>query len=311
MKYIIILAKEDDIHARVVSHFIKQKSDVKPVIIDTSEYPYAWTLSKKIYKSGVSYTIRHKDIIDSKDVVSVWYRRFYHPVIREIESKKVRSFCFNETISVLDGWMNSIGKKMLNKFDNQNSFDNKISQIQIAKEIGLHVPETLMSNDADEVIQFAKSIDKPIIFKAFTGSDFQFVETRIYKQEHTKYLENLKYAPAIFQEAILDGVELRVTIVGRKLFCVKIEPKHSGAKLDWRLDSTAKISKFKLSKKNENKILQFMKETGLEYGALDFKLTPDNKLFFFEVNVGGQYLFCEIHGEHPISEAIADLLLAK
>lgn len=312
MKYILILAKSDDIHAKVVSHFIKEKSELIPLILDTSEFPYNWTLSYSIKNDGIGYTLKTNNIrIESKDIQAVWYRRFYNPIIREVESKKIQSFCFEEAINVLDGWLDSLGDKLFNKFDIQNSLDNKLLQLKIAKELGFQVPETLISNDPEEVNTFVKSIKKPVIFKAFTGSDFQFVETRIYKEEYSNKLLNLKYAPAIFQEAIEDGIELRVTVVGKKIFCVKINPNHNGAKLDWRLDSSAKISSFKLDVIEENKILDFMTKVGLEYGALDFKLTADNQLFFFEVNVGGQYLFVEMHGKHPISESIANLLIEK
>ena len=54
-----------------------------------------------------------------------------------------------------------------------------------------------------------------------------------------------------------------------------------------------------------------MRFIGLEYGALDFKLTPQGELFFFEINVGGQFLFSEMHANHPISESIANLLIKK
>jgi hypothetical protein len=48
---------------------------------------------------------------------------------------------------------------------------------------------------------------------------------------------------------------------------------------------------------------------GLRYGAADLILSTAGEYVFLEINAGGQFLFVEIHGEIPISEAIADALI--
>jgi glutathione synthase/RimK-type ligase-like ATP-grasp enzyme len=48
-----------------------------------------------------------------------------------------------------------------------------------------------------------------------------------------------------------------------------------------------------------------MRRLGLEYGAIDLRLTPDGDYVFFEVNPGGQFLFVEHACGLPISAALA------
>jgi hypothetical protein len=184
-KYIIIISKEEDIHTKVVRHFIEKNSNIKVLTFDTSEFPYHWKISNHIDQGNFSYKLRYLDkIISSEEIGAVWYRRFYYPVIREVDSQKIRSFCSEESSRTIDGWMESLGDKMFNSFNNQNSVDNKLFQLKVANEFGLKIPNTLISNDKEEVKDFIKKIGKPIIFKSFTGSDFQFVETRKFKPEY-------------------------------------------------------------------------------------------------------------------------------
>ena len=43
----------------------------------------------------------------------------------------------------------------------------------------------------------------------------------------------------------------------------------------------------------------------LEYGAVDFRLTPDGDYVFLEINPAGQYLYIEKLAGLPITMAIA------
>jgi glutathione synthase/RimK-type ligase-like ATP-grasp enzyme len=53
-----------------------------------------------------------------------------------------------------------------------------------------------------------------------------------------------------------------------------------------------------------------MRRLGLEYGAIDLRLTPDGEYVFFEVNPAGQFLFVEHACGLPISAALAARLAA-
>ncbi|NYH77532.1 hypothetical protein FHR84_000846 [Actinopolyspora biskrensis] len=47
---------------------------------------------------------------------------------------------------------------------------------------------------------------------------------------------------------------------------------------------------------------------GLDYGALDFVVTPDGDWVFLEINPGGQYGWLESATDHPLTSTLADLL---
>ncbi|HEX8894260.1 MAG TPA: hypothetical protein VF783_13095 [Terriglobales bacterium] len=59
----------------------------------------------------------------------------------------------------------------------------------------------------------------------------------------------------------------------------------------------------------ENRLLLLMRRMGLEYGAIDLRLTPEGKYVFLEINPAGQFLWIEEATGQKISDAIAAHLI--
>ena len=53
-----------------------------------------------------------------------------------------------------------------------------------------------------------------------------------------------------------------------------------------------------------NRVALMIEELGLEYGALDFIVTPENEWYFLEINCMGQWLWIEQLTNLSISGAI-------
>src|SRR3546814_8596319 len=81
-------------------------------------------------------------------------------------------------------------------------------------------------------------------------------------------------------------------------------------KLDVRLNQQA-YEKHDLPEPVSRKLLDLMDRLGLEYGAIDLRLTPGGDYVFFEVNPAGQFLFVEHACGHPISDAMAERQIGR
>jgi len=58
--------------------------------------------------------------------------------------------------------------------------------------------------------------------------------------------------------------------------------------------------------------LHLMDYFGLNYGAVDMIVTPDNRHIFLEINPAGEFFWLEAYNpKFPISRAIADVLLGE
>lgn len=65
---------------------------------------------------------------------------------------------------------------------------------------------------------------------------------------------------------------------------------------------------YQLPQSIEAKLLELMKKLGLNYGAIDLILTPNNEYVFLEINPVGEFFWLDLYAGLPISSAIAELL---
>jgi glutathione synthase/RimK-type ligase-like ATP-grasp enzyme len=104
-------------------------------------------------------------------------------------------------------------------------------------------------------------------------------------------------------------VDLRITVVGDKIFPAAIHSQDTSYKVDFRMDmGAARVAPAALPSDVQDKLFALMRHLGLVYGAIDMRRRPDGSHVFLEVNPAGQWLFIENATGQPISQAMADLM---
>jgi glutathione synthase/RimK-type ligase-like ATP-grasp enzyme len=174
------------------------------------------------------------------------------------------------------------------------------------------VPRTCITNDPAEASAFIASEGaERTIYKSFLGTEDAWRETRVLRPDECELLDNVRYAPVIFQEFIPAVVDLRVTVVGDDLFAAAIRSQETAYPHDFRMDlESAAIEPHALSDEVAARLMALMASFGLVYGAIDLRLTPDGEYVFLEVNPAGQWLFVELRTNQPITDALVDHLIA-
>jgi glutathione synthase/RimK-type ligase-like ATP-grasp enzyme len=116
-----------------------------------------------------------------------------------------------------------------------------------------------------------------------------------------------------FHEELEKALELRVTIVGERVFAASVDSSRmERSKTDWRREGFALIDAWKpytLQAEVEKALLALMDGFALNYGAIDVIVTPEGKHVFLEVNPAGEFFWLERENGLAISEAIADVML--
>lgn len=191
---------------------------------------------------------------------------------------------------------------------------NKLYQLNLAKDLNFDIPATVVTNNANVVVDFmdanrlAEVATKTL--SPYCSPIGQIAYTSLLtKNEIQGNHESISTAPLIFQEFIKKDYELRITLVGDKIFPVKINSnKCVGTSIDWRRGVFSDIyDTIQLPESLENKIRLLHKELSLEYAAYDFIVHKD-VYYFIEVNPSGQWLWLEDALNLPISSAVADIL---
>jgi glutathione synthase/RimK-type ligase-like ATP-grasp enzyme len=258
------------------------------------------------------------EVISSSDVKSVWYRRpnFFNLQIKDVVQKR---YAEDEISNFLEGlWLTLTGVFWLNNPRNLESARRKIYQLKLAKEIGFQIPRTIVTNDVTEVREFFSTCNDKIIFKAFYrelldyGEKKYGIPTTLITPRHLQRIETVRQLPCLFQEFIDKAYELRVTVVGDKLFPVRIDTSKTPQTIvDWRnpqFINSLDYALIDLPDNIKNLCLTMLEKLGLSFGAFDLVVSKDGQYFFLEVNPNGQWYWLEALMKILISDAIADIL---
>lgn len=269
----------------------------------------------RIALDPVSSTLRVEgcglDIHADSSLRSVWYRQ---PVFLRntpsrglsIQEQLERSqwMAFLRGLSVFDSvaWMNRPQSTYL--------AESKPYQLRIANRIGFAVPATLVTNDVSAIQALfseavvIKSVDTLLIRD---GDDCLFPYTTV-SQSSLISDHNLASAPVLAQTYLRNKIDLRVTVVGERVFAVKILRNGCGIEGDWRRHPRESLQfvDAELDDATVNRCLALVQRLGLVFGAID--LIEDNDgIHFIEINPTGEWAWLS-SSERPIDSAIAEWL---
>jgi glutathione synthase/RimK-type ligase-like ATP-grasp enzyme len=283
------------------------------MLLDLSQFPQHMQLSIGYgTESSPRFTLTLPDgrLLNLQDCHVVWWRRpqpfVLHPALTQPTH---RQFALGESHEAFTGMWQALDAVWVNHPSKDEVAHRKAYQLKLAQDIGFTIPQTLISNDPAAVSAFIGSRGQKVIYKSFSATEREWRETRLLKAEETALLENVKYAPVIFQEYVEAVYDLRITVVGDTLFPAAIYSQETAYKVDFRMDiAHARIEAVSLPEEVEAKIHALMHRLGLIYGAIDMRLTPDGRYVFLEINPAGQWLFIEERSGQPITEQFARVL---
>ena len=135
--------------------------------------------------------------------------------------------------------------------------------------------------------------------------------THVVRRRDLANAAGLRYAPMILQEYVPKRLELRVTVVGRRVFPCAIDSQASRAtRHDWRHHDTdrAGLAAHALPEDVAARCVRLVEAYGLCYGAVDLVLTPAGDHVFLELNPMGEWAWVQMETGMPIADAVVDLL---
>jgi hypothetical protein len=215
------------------------------------------------------------------------------------------------------------GRFVASGFNATRVCNSKPFQFSVAREIGLSLPDTLISNSPQRILRFFQAHGGRMVHKPLTPNAFalarggvSFAPTTLIEDESLLRNNDLSSAPGIYQAAIEKTAEIRVTILGRSVFAIeKSFPDRTAAlHIDWRgMHLGAIYREHRLPQPIIEQSVRLLRELGLVMGMFDFILDREGNYHFLEVNPQGQFLWADrladVHLNHL--EGMAQFLLSK
>ncbi|NJO93550.1 MAG: MvdC family ATP-grasp ribosomal peptide maturase [Hydrococcus sp. RM1_1_31] len=294
----------------------------RPFRLDTDLFPTTVRLAASLSNEETSYRLSYgEESIVTEQVRSVWMRRLWQPRLSQKLAPFFQAACIRESMTALNNFLGGLrNARWVDRLSLIDRAENKLQQLIVAKEIGLRIPRTLMTNNPDEVREFFQAVRGNMVAKLLTplsagmqGSAF-FLYTSKVEPEDLLAADALRYSPMVFQEQIPKQRELRAVFVAGKLFVgVLNASRYAATNMDWRnaAPEACQWERGELPSEITRRLCSLMATFGLTFGAFDLIQTPDNEYVFLEVNPTGEWGMLERDLGYPIADAIADALLTE
>ena len=240
----------------------------------------------------------------------VWWRRVRaFEIDTAITAPQARVFAQSETEQAVNGMLDSLDCPWVNPRGADAAAHHKPYQWSVARALGLRLPRTLVTTKPEVAREFIGRIGVgKTVFKAFLASIEDWRETRLVERADLDQLELVRLAPVIFQEYV-EGVDLRITVIGSKIFAAEIDARRTSYPVDMRMTiGEGTFRPVELPPAVARAILKLQRQLNLDYGAIDMRRTDEGEHVFLEVNPAGQWMFVEQRTGLPISAAMADHL---
>lgn len=256
------------------------------------------------------------DDVDITRSRSAWYRRPLKPEAGP---------CHEADRSFIEGQWKYLQKNMFDVADGLTEAlwvnrpraadfaESKLAQLQAARAVGLYIPDTVIGNHAPDIADLIQRCGK-IVFKTFYPQSWQSDRSGTTYEASVAILDAgsdlpeqaIAMSPGIYQRYIYKAFDIRITIIGRKMFAVKIQKATGDAYVDWRphsYDDDMRFESFAISATLEAKLHDLMDRLGIVFGCVDLVVDHQGNAYFLEVNQAGQFLFVE--------EALPELQLMR
>jgi glutathione synthase/RimK-type ligase-like ATP-grasp enzyme len=296
------------------------KLNLEMIRMDTDTFPLNIEISAEQNIGGVNGSIKIAGKIHKlSDFSAVWFRKNLHSNLTSALTGKNLSQATKESTAA----KNAVLYALESIFWFDSPFDilraeNKQLQLILAKQCGLIIPNSLLSNSPIAVKSFYHQENGNIISKMLTPltnfmkSTKSFVYTSKVEEKHLANLDGLKYSPMQFQQEIQKEYELRVIYVDGNYFTGKIATSAitDDKKPDWRRAKQEDFfwETYQLPESICQKIDVLMKKLSLNFGALDIIRSTNGDYVFLEVNPCGEWGMLQKALDYPITDHIAECI---
>lgn len=306
---VLVVTGDDDPTADLVTKRLHARG-VPIVRLDPADFLGASaTMSARFGSSGLfgSITTPSREL-DLRKVRAAWWRRptpYHAPADWPDQTAQ---FTLTEARHGFGGVLASLDCLWINHPWRNKDAEYKPGQLVTAARCGFTIPETLITNDLSEARAFAADFS-PIVYKPLRHMILKDRDGRngmiwVRAVDPAELDDSVAGTAHLFQAQVGKIADVRVTVVGDRVFAVRID----GPLLDWRADYAAlSYTRIDCPADIKHAINHYMADYGLMFAAFDFASTAFGDWVFLECNPNGQWAWIDEQGDE-VAEALADLL---
>jgi len=279
---------------------------------DSDKYPISTFAQLRLNNENTNAELKNSSLCCSiSDIQAVIFRQRPRPCSHTALENGENQFFIREAGQFIEGILALVPSHLwFNSYWHTFAAERKAYQLFKARNLGMTIPDTLITQSSTEAQLFidshAEAIVKPI--------SFGLVPTRNRSAIYTNTIDPAVHdlslvddGPTLFQEKIDKECDVRVTWIDGwyTAFEIRTHKKLGHQVLDWRKhDTSADYIEVRLPKHIEGQICSLMGALNLRFGAIDFAVDRSGRHVFLEVNPAGQWGWLDQYCGGRIGEQI-------
>lgn len=271
--------------------------------------------------------------INLLDATAIWYRKggmFHNFFNLKVKQETLKSIfpdegheryilnaLMNETHVLLGYILPKLEKhcKSLGKYVNRNL--NKLHVLELARESGLHIPETYVLHNREQIVSLLED-QKKLITKSLSDGIYLFGKKNAYYTFTEEVFAGTISHPklnifhSLFQEKLKKQYEIRSFYLDGEFYSMAIfSQSNAKTEVDFRKYDNVKPNRYvpyKLPDETEDKLRVLMHKIELNTGSIDLVLDRENNYYFLEVNPVGQFGMVSAPCNYYLEQKVANFL---
>ncbi|MDP4236759.1 MAG: hypothetical protein Q8919_09955 [Bacteroidota bacterium] len=197
---------------------------------------------------------------------------------------------------LIHSWAEHTDARIINKPSAEATNHSKLFQSIYISESGFLIPDSLISNDAEEILAFSKA-HTSIIYKSMSS-----IRSIVKEFSPGDLVGHEEMGPVFFQRRII-GKNIRVHVVGEEVFACEIESEG----IDYRY-AKSRMTPIELPEDIASASTGLAKRLGLLVAGIDLIVTPEGQWYCLEANPSPGFSYYDIFPERSIAQAVAEAL---
>jgi len=255
----------------------------------------------------VSGTLRVRSSqLDLRSITAAYLRPYDFRQLPTVQRAGSGSPAWQHALSIDDGmqaWAEVTPALVVNRPSAMASNGSKPYQAALIRAAGLDIPETLVTTDAEAVMEFWAR-HQSLIYKSTSG-----VRSIVSKltAEHSDRLKDIASCPTQFQEYI-KGTDYRVHVVGDEVFASEIVTTADDYRYAGHDGTEVEIRACELDSALCDRCRRLADSLSLPVAGIDLRRTSSGRWYCFEVNPSPGFTYYQQSTGQPIGDSIASLM---
>jgi hypothetical protein len=297
---VLILGGEDDDHAVFMrDHLIARGHDAE--LLDSRHFPGELGLTCDPASGEWTVRLPSGRVVRPGEARSVYWRSYNGVAGAELPDEEQAFIAFNDARALFESFLIRYPARWVNGWTGFQLHQTKPVQLAMVAALGVAVPATTLTNDAEAVRAFAAKYPR-CIFKPVQGG----AHTRRVTPAHLTddNLRNLSLAPVTLQEEV-EGTNVRAFVAGERVFGLEVRTEA----IDFRDTDEPEVLIHALPAEVEAQSRAIARALDYRWTGIDFRLTPRGRYVFLEANPSPMFLGFESRSGAPLTEALTAVLL--